>query len=114
MEFDGIELRELEPIAEPHIPECIKTLFIDKGIGGRIEAQTTDFNSNGIRLLIPTQTDAFTRDEFVIIQPVDNSYRLVGEIRHIVQVHNETTYLGIKFYSTKSLPVYTDLIEIET
>lgn len=111
MEFDGIELRELERIHEPHIPDCIKNFYIDKGIGDKIEAKTTDYTIKGIRLFISSQQNNFTRGEGIIISPEDSSYKLIGEIRHIVQVHNDITYLGIKFYNTASLATYVNLIE---
>ena len=111
MEFDGIELRELERITEPDIPAGIKKLFIDSGTGDKIEAQTTDFNIKGIRLLIPAEQDQFDHGESIIITPGDNSFRLIGEIRHVVRIDNAVTYLGIKFFQTKSLLDYGKVID---
>ena len=113
MEFDGIELRELERIHEPYIPDGIKVLYINKGVGENIEATTTDYTIKGIRLLISSTHDDFERGEGIIITPKDKGYQLIGEIRHIVRVHNNITYLGIKFYTTKSLAVYAHLIETD-
>jgi len=111
MDFNGLELRELERITEPHIPEFIRILLIDKGIGSKIEAKTADYSIKGIRLLISTRDHDFQKDESIIIQAADDSFRLVGEIRNIVQIHDNTTYLGIKFHKTRSLEQYIKLID---
>ena len=110
MDYDGIELRELERITGPYIPDCIRIFYVDKGIGNKIRATTTDFTAKGIRLLISSLDDDFQKNESIIIHSEDDNYRLLGEIRHIVRIHDNTTYLGIKFHNMKSLGHYISLI----
>ncbi|MBN2535878.1 MAG: hypothetical protein JXB88_23560 [Spirochaetales bacterium] len=111
MDWDGLDLREFERIEGHFIPECFKNFIIEQGTGNKIKAETTDFTIKGIRLLIPIPLENIQAGDGLIIYPLDESFKLIGEIIYIISLDDDTLYAGIRFLRTKSLDNYIRIIE---
>jgi len=111
MDWDGIDLREYERIEGSLVPACFRNFIIEQGTGNKIKAETTDFSVKGIRLLIKLPAEDFQAGDGLIIYPVDESYKLVGEIIYIVSISESILYAGIRFLRTKSLDNYIKIVE---
>jgi hypothetical protein len=109
--WNGPDLREYDRIGSENIPDCLKNLCIEQGTGERIRGETTDFTVKGVRLLIPCSSKEFSNGDGLIIFPEDESFRLVGEIIHIIGLDEQTAYAGIRFLRTKSLKKYHKILE---
>jgi hypothetical protein len=110
-EWDGTDLREYERLGTDNIPESLRNLCIEQGTGEKIKGETTDFTVKGVRLLIPCSSKEFSNGDGIIIFPEDESFRLVGEIVHIIGLDENTAYAGIRFLNTKSLQKYHKILE---
>lgn len=111
MDWDGIDLREYERMEGNYIPECFRNFIIEQGTGNKIKAETTDFTIKGIRLLIPIPLEDIQAGDGLIIYPLDESFKLIGEIIYIISLNEETLYAGVRFLRTKSLDNYIRIIE---
>jgi hypothetical protein len=109
--WDGPDLREYERISSDNIPDCLKRLCIEQGTGEKLKGETTDFTVKGVRLLIPCSSKEFSNGDGLIIFPEDESFKLVGEIIHIIGLDEKTAYAGIRFLPTKSLKRYHKILE---
>jgi hypothetical protein len=111
MDLDGIDLREYERIEGSLVPECFRNFLVEQGTGKKIKAETTDITVKGIRLLIPVPEEDIRRGDGLIIYPVDESYKLVGEIIYVVSLGKDILYAGIRFLRTESLQQYISVID---
>jgi hypothetical protein len=109
--WSGTDLREYERIGSENIPDCLKRFCIEQGTGEKIKGETTDFTVKGVRLLIPCSSNEFCNGDGIIIYPEDESFKLVGEIIHIIGLDEKTAYAGIRFLRTKSLVKYHKILE---
>ena len=111
MDWDGIDLREYERIEGSLVPICFRNFLIDQGTGNKIKAETTDFSVKGIRLLIRLPAEDIQVGDGLIIYPVDESFKLVGEIIYVVSINASILCAGVRFLRTKSLNNYIKIIE---
>jgi hypothetical protein len=111
MDWDGIDLREYERKEGNFIPECFRNFIVEQGTGNKIKAETTDFSIKGIRLLIPISPKDIQAGDGLIIYPLDESFKLVGEIIYVISLNDSTLYAGIRLLRTKSLYNYIKVIE---
>ncbi len=109
--WEGSDLREYERISSENIPDSLKNLCIEQGTGEKIKGETTDFTVKGVRLLIPCSSKEFANGDGIIIFPEDESFKLIGEIVHIIGLDENTAYAGIRFLHTKSLKKYYKILE---
>ncbi|MBN2442263.1 MAG: hypothetical protein JXJ04_12990 [Spirochaetales bacterium] len=111
MDWDGIDLREYERKEGSLVPECFRNFIIEQGTGKKIKVETTDFTVKGLRLLIPSTRDDIMAGDGLIIYPLDESFKLIGEIVYVVSLNENILYAGIRFLRTKSLENYIKIIE---
>jgi hypothetical protein len=100
--------REAARIPIEKLPELLRGFTIRFGFREVIRVDTYDASTKGLGFTSPYGLDHFQIGDHVVLDALDESFRLIGEVRYISQKSENKNRVGLIFKKTKTLKEYHD------